>query len=271
MFKKLLANLPFNPGLQEQLSFYIHRLNQETSLRRAGFIFIVLAFIVQLLVVLYPSENSLAASPASINQNTTNDQSLKEIKLSKTAVNLSKNIADSSGTKVSGGDVLQFNLMTQNLSNKNYGRYKAEDYIGDVLQYAEVINQNELKAKGIKLSGHNYLTWEEKLEPYASSTKVIRLKLKNSIPLTNSPYQGSTDYDCMLTNTYGNSVNIKVDCPLVKNLGQSIDKLPDTSPSSTIVISSTLALMSGYLAFRSRLLARELEFVRRSYSNSGGF
>ena len=62
MFKKLVANLPFNPSLITQVSFYTERLKQERSIRRLSFLFIVAAMLIQMFAVVVPPEKSLAAS-----------------------------------------------------------------------------------------------------------------------------------------------------------------------------------------------------------------
>jgi hypothetical protein len=62
MFRKLVANLPFNPSLIAQVGFYADRLRQEKSLRRMSFVFMALAMAVQSLAVISPPEKSLAYS-----------------------------------------------------------------------------------------------------------------------------------------------------------------------------------------------------------------
>lgn len=62
MFNKLLNNLPFNPSLIDQVSFYAKRLKRESSFRRLGFIFIALAMVIQLIAVVSPPKQSLASS-----------------------------------------------------------------------------------------------------------------------------------------------------------------------------------------------------------------
>ncbi len=65
MFKKLLANLPFNPSLIDQVVFYGRSLNKQALGRRLGFLFIGLALFVQLLVAFSPPHqitNPVAAS-----------------------------------------------------------------------------------------------------------------------------------------------------------------------------------------------------------------
>jgi len=62
MFKKLVANLPFNPSLINQVGFYSDRLRQEKGVRRMSFVFMALAMAVQSLAVISPPEKSLAYS-----------------------------------------------------------------------------------------------------------------------------------------------------------------------------------------------------------------
>lgn len=62
MFKKLLSNLPFNPSLIGQVSFYAQRMHQETRVRRLGLIMVVLSVIVQMFAVVSPPEPTLAHS-----------------------------------------------------------------------------------------------------------------------------------------------------------------------------------------------------------------
>lgn len=58
MFKKLLSNLPFNPSLISQVSFYAKRLQQESSVRRIGLVFVALGFAVQIFAAIAPVEAS---------------------------------------------------------------------------------------------------------------------------------------------------------------------------------------------------------------------
>ena len=62
MINRLISSLPFNPSLVEELSFYSKRLKKEESIRRLGFIMIVLSLLVQLFAASFPAEKSLAAS-----------------------------------------------------------------------------------------------------------------------------------------------------------------------------------------------------------------
>jgi len=54
MFKKLISNLPFSPGLVGQMGFYIKRLRQEEFIRRMGMIFTALSVAVQMISITVP-------------------------------------------------------------------------------------------------------------------------------------------------------------------------------------------------------------------------
>lgn len=60
MFRKLISNLPFNPSLINQVSFYGKRLHQEQSIRRIGLGLVALAMFLQMFAVLSPPEQSYA-------------------------------------------------------------------------------------------------------------------------------------------------------------------------------------------------------------------
>src|SRR4051812_1566367 len=76
MFKNLLSNLPFNPSLLDQVSFYYGRLRSEAAIRRLGFVLIVAAMAVQFFAALYPPQQSLAASPNDVLDGITDKNSI---------------------------------------------------------------------------------------------------------------------------------------------------------------------------------------------------
>lgn len=64
MFNKLLRNLPFNPSLIDQVTFYSKRLSKEAGIRSAGFILIALTMALQVFATIKPAEASLACDPS---------------------------------------------------------------------------------------------------------------------------------------------------------------------------------------------------------------
>lgn len=62
MFYKLISNLPFTPGLIDQVSFYIKRLKREEVTRKYGLILVAFAVGLQIFSMAFPPEASLASS-----------------------------------------------------------------------------------------------------------------------------------------------------------------------------------------------------------------
>ncbi|MEK7059679.1 MAG: hypothetical protein AAB971_02905 [Patescibacteria group bacterium] len=66
MFEKLLAILPYNPGIAHELRFYAKRMHEEAAIRRTGLVFIILTFFVQFFAVLSPPQPTVAAADNSL-------------------------------------------------------------------------------------------------------------------------------------------------------------------------------------------------------------
>lgn len=62
MYKKLISNLPFNPSLIGQVSFYARRVHQEERVRQIGMLFMIISLFVQVFAVIIQPEPSLASS-----------------------------------------------------------------------------------------------------------------------------------------------------------------------------------------------------------------
>ena len=86
------------------------------------------------------------------------------------------------------------------------------------------------------------------------------------IPATNRPNDQAADYDCVISNLYGNKIELDVACPAVKG----IETIPNTGPGSSLIMGTFVTAVVGYLFARSRLLSKELNLVRTDYANSGG-
>lgn len=78
MFKKLLTNLPYNPSLIGQVSFYAKRMHSEEKIRRLGVVFVVMAVVVQMFAFVSVPESTLAESSNDIIRGgfTTRDQAV---------------------------------------------------------------------------------------------------------------------------------------------------------------------------------------------------
>jgi hypothetical protein len=186
-------------------------------------------------------------------------------------MNITKN-ADANGTSVQNGDILEFKMVTTNVTGSDYKNYTGQDYFGSVLQYADIVDPAQLTQQGITLDSQNYIHWSiADLPGNQSDTKLIRVKVKDIIPSTNSPSTVSPDYNCKISNDYGNEVTMSVSCPPVKAVAQAASSLPNTGPGTSIAIGAVVATVAGYLFSRARIMGRELEVIRNEYTAAGGF
>jgi hypothetical protein len=193
------------------------------------------------------------------------------VNLSKSVTNITRG-GDANSTNVHNGDILEFKLVTQNVTSSDYKNYSGQDYLGSVLQYADLADRSQISLQDMTLDSQNYLHWKiSNLAAHTSDVKTIRVKVKDNIPLTNSPSKLSPDYNCHFTNDYGNEVTMNVDCPAAKSVEQAATSLPNTGPGTTLFIGALVTAAAGYLFSRSRIMSKELLVVRNEYLSSGGF
>jgi hypothetical protein len=193
------------------------------------------------------------------------------VNLSKSVTNITKG-GDANSTTVHNGDILEFKLVTKNVTSTDYKNYVGQDYLGSVLQYTDLVDPSQITLQDMTLDSQNYLHWKiPNLAGQTSDVKTIKVKVKDNIPLTNSPSKLSPDYNCSFTNDYGNEVTMNVDCPAAKSVEQAATTLPNTGPGTTLTIGAVVAVVAGYLFSRSRIMAKELLIIKDEYLSSGGF
>ena len=69
-----------------------------------------------------------------------------------------------------------------------------------------------------------------------------------------------------MTNAFGNSINISVDCPAVKTIENIVTKFPKASLLDIIVLSLTVFSVTIYFYARSRQLEKEVRLIRKDIS-----
>lgn len=192
------------------------------------------------------------------------------ISQSKKAKNITQNLADATTKAANAGDVIEYSLTTTNSGSGDAKNYQLlpED-LTDVLQYA-VLDTTSLNG-GTFDPQANSLSWRNKVTIKAnqSITKTFRVKIKDPIPETVTPNSNPGSYDMILTNVYGNTINIPLPKSVPKITEQTAKSLPNTGPGTNIAIGFSLTVVIGYFFARSRLLTQELEIVKSEYTGGG--
>lgn len=188
--------------------------------------------------------------------------------LSKNVWNVTQNLKgrDAMQSTVLPGDVLEYTLTTYNSRQADMTGYNIRDFVGDVTDYADIDRAFLAGQDGTYNDKTKEVVWaNQTLKAGQDNTKRFRVKIKDPVPGTNSPSNISTNFDCQISNEYGNEVSMYVQCPVIK----SMETLPNTGPGSAIFISFGLVSFSGYFLARNGLISKELLIIRRTYASSG--
>lgn len=395
MFKKLLSNLPFNPSLIQQVSFYAKRMRSETKIRRLGLGFMALALFVNVYAANSPTEQSFARAGndiipggftskneavnwctsnleiktifahfgvsceavassrvTTVNSRGHNSQlyslgrlpygkagetaipigeqtfylrylwswdsrssgssyqalagtrdngapfyllfncgnivtigvptppppppppqtppptppKVPNLELHKKARNITQSTADANGTTARPGDIIEYTLTTKNTGDGVKEKYVVSENMTDVLEYASL---NDFG--GGELTANNLLRWPAAdIAPGETITLKVRVKVKDPLPQTPSPVSNPGSFDMVMTNVYGDTIQIKLPPSVPKATEQVTQTLPNTGPGTTLAVGFGLMAFIGYFYARSRLFATELDIVREDFVSSGG-
>ncbi len=187
----------------------------------------------------------------------------KPLGQSKTVENITQDLLgeDAINSKVQAGDVLEYQLSTLNSQDYERTGILVTDYIGDILEYAELDLAHLEKNGGRFDEETKSVVFENMTIPGNSALEsTFRVQLMNPIPATNR-VQASGTNDCRIDNTYGNSVGMSVQCPFVKG----IETLPNTGPGTSLVAGMSITVLVGYFFARARLMTKEMDYIRTDY------
>jgi len=198
------------------------------------------------------------------NASSNSKDSLSCIVLHKSAANITQNIADANNTTANPGDAITYTLSAKNGGKATISGFVFEESIGDVLDYADVVDLH-----GGSIDGVNNVSWPAvNIKPGATATQQITVKVKDPIPSTPTDPGDPGHFDLVMTNVYGNTINIKVPSPPEKTVATvAATQLPNTGPGTTMFIAAMIVIISGYFFGRARLLARESDIAIQE--NSG--
>ena len=179
----------------------------------------------------------------------------------KTATNLTQGNVEASKVSAKAGDKITYSLTIENKGLVSENVTMQED-LSDVLEYATVVDQGggEFNAQT------KILTWPAvKLAAGQKQSRTIAVQLLSDIPRTNTGTGVPTSYDCKIDNTFGNTVNVNVDCPPEKVIvEQVVAELPHTGPRENMIFAVVLLTVVTYFYARSRQLGREVRLIRRN-------
>jgi len=184
-----------------------------------------------------------------------------ELISTKSALNLTQGNIDASTKVAKAADKIAYTISVKNKGLVS-DKVTFTEELSDVLEYATLIDNgsgNFDKEKGT-------LTWSEiSLAANEQQSRTFVVQLMNPIPVTNTGTSNEASYDCRMVNTFGNAVEINVDCAPEKVIvEQTVAELPKTGPTENILFGGSLFAVVTYFYTRSRQLGKEVKLIRRN-------
>jgi len=182
---------------------------------------------------------------------------------SKEATNLTQN-ADASTVVAKASDRITYTVYVENVGQVPATATITEE-LADVMEYATIQDNGG----GTYNPETHTLTWGSvTLQPGEKTSRLFTVKVNDQIATTAQGQSEPGSYDCVMTNAFGNTVNVKVNCEAPKVLEQTVSELPKTGPTENIIFAGGLAALVTYFWARSRQMGKEVRLIRREF-NSG--
>ena len=162
--------------------------------------------------------------------------------------------------KAKSGDVIEYKLEIQNSSLERLSNFNIVNNVEDLLDYSD-IDIAFLTARGGKYDSKTQsVIWENQtLQPNKTTERFFRIKLKDKIPSTNKPSEVSSNFDCKLSNTFGNITSIHVSCPTIK----SYESVPSITYRQAVIYVAIILLFSSLFLLRNQIYVKEGLDIRK--------
>lgn len=177
---------------------------------------------------------------------------------SKSAKNLTSG-SSAEETIAKASDRIEYVLTAKN-EGKDSATFNLEDDISDVLEYSSLYDRG-----GATLDEQTkVLSWGEvTLKPGEEQKRTYVVQMASKISPMARGTSDPTSYDCKMTNVFGNTIEVKVDCPTPKIIEQTVPELPRTGPGENMIVGGIVAAVVTFLYLRSRQLNKEVRLIRR--------
>ncbi|HWB39232.1 MAG TPA: hypothetical protein VG604_03240 [Candidatus Saccharimonadales bacterium] len=183
----------------------------------------------------------------------------------KSATNLTQGIANANGTTAHAGDVIVYTLSVRNVGKAPLVNFVFTEDLDDVMDYALPIDLH-----GGTLGTDNQVTWPAvTINPGQLVTKQIAVKVKSPIPTTPTNPHNTYKFDLVMTNTFGDTVNIHLPSPPIKTVSRiTTTQLVNTGPGTGLFIAGAVVFMAAFFYSRARLLQEESTVAVQEANNA---
>lgn len=192
---------------------------------------------------------------------------------SKNVANLTTSVTNTNGTSADSGDRLEYTLAVKNTGTAQ-GTYVVKDTISDVLEYADLVDNGggtlgSLSGTASATTSPDTITWPTvTIGPGQTAMKKFVVQVKDALPATPVNPSNPESYNCQITNSFGQTTSVMINCPAPKAVETITESLPSTGPTENLLAGGIVLAIVCYFYARSRQLGREIRLIRRD-ANAG--
>lgn len=251
------------PGVYEARVTVKTSLGEKTSGDCAGSFTVAPPAVCGLNPSLLASDPACQPCPGDENLWIKDNECVADVLFTKKARNMTQADVDATTRVASASDRIVYVLTARN-EGKDVASVDFDENLADVTEYAQVIDEGG----GSYDNDAKTLSWPAvELQPGEVQARMFTVQLASTIPATARGNSDATSYDCRMINTFGNAVEINVDCPQVKAVESAVTELPQTGPTANLLLAGGLLAIVTYFYARSRQLNTEIRLIRRDINS----
>jgi hypothetical protein len=184
-----------------------------------------------------------------------------------TATNISRGFLDASSINAVASDQISYTITIENIGSKATTA-KLSNNLSDILEYSTLIDSGSGDSGGgILNNSTNEISWSDIiLDANSKQTRTFSIQLLDTIPVTARGNSNPVSFDCKITNTFGNSIDINIDCPIQKSVESMITKLPTINIFGNILFAITIIMIGIYFHARAHQIKKEIRLIRKDTS-----
>lgn len=185
-----------------------------------------------------------------------------ELMTTKTATNLTQDGQDATSIVAQANDKISYKITVQNNGAKTTTAPLA-DRLQDTLEYATLVDAGNGTFDDKTMTIH----WPDvSLKPGEQQSRAFVVQMLKNIPASPTGQSNSTSYDCVMTNTFGNTTSIDVKCPPVKMVERTVSELPHTGTGDNMLFAGIVLAIVVFFYARARQEKHEIRLIRRDFN-----
>lgn len=180
---------------------------------------------------------------------------------SKTGKNLTQGV-DATTIKAQASDRIEYTVYVENVGQLPVTRTISEQ-LSDVLEYAKLTQTGG----GTFDETAKVLAWGDiTLQPGEKTSRTFVVQVLDAIPTTARGTSEPSSYDCIMTNAFGNTVDVNVACDTPKIVETTVQELPKTGPTENLLFAGVVGSIVTFFYARSRQLGKEVKLIRKDFN-----